>query len=252
MTSTIARTYIVGDTVPEGVRGEDGSFCGANTDAGWICSLPLGHTGPQHLTISQSDRRVLGTADRDESGDPIVEQPTPEVLAERLAYAVHNGDQLRRLLRDMENQRDEALRERDELRDELATARGNLDRQRADADEAMEAFRQRVGEVAMRYARAHDWCSVVQAALGELGIEVKQRYRVTTDVHIHHGDWYAKREGVVLTVESTSTGQAWRDVDNTTEWDDVEALLSQANITLPDEWDFDKFDSSTDVELADD
>lgn len=40
-------------------------------------------------------------------------------------------------------------------------------------------FREQVAEVASRYARENDWCSVVESALGELGLElIKSRYRV--------------------------------------------------------------------------
>lgn len=42
------------------------------------------------------------------------------------------------------------------------------------AQEELDAFKKRVAEVAMRYAKQHDWCDVVQLALAELGIEYKE------------------------------------------------------------------------------
>ncbi|MFC6021539.1 hypothetical protein ACFP2T_35895 [Plantactinospora solaniradicis] len=51
----------------------------------------------------------------------------------------------------------------------------------ATADEVraqLESFKARVGDVALKYARAHDLCSVVEMALQEIGIEPPKRQKL--------------------------------------------------------------------------
>jgi hypothetical protein len=97
----------------------------------------------------------------------------------------------------------------------------------------------------MRYARRHDWCSVVRQALNELGIEVTQRWRVRTDVYASYGEWEAKRESVYVTVESNEEqGYVYRTVDGL-DADDAINALELAGVDLPDGFEFSRFDAST-------
>ena len=250
MTSTTVRTYTVGDIAePADYAGgvHQPGVCNfrivdAPEAAGYgYCSMLGGHTGPQHVA-AYSTGAVCHVWDRDTSGDPIVEQPTREVLQERLDVT---GAEVVRLRREV-GELTARLAMRD---DELTRARAERDELRTEHDE----FRAEVGRVAMRYARAHDWCSVVQSALSELGITVTQRWRIRTDVYASAGDWEAKREGVYVTVESERDQRnVYQDVD-ALDGDDAIEALEAAGVYLPEGMEFSRFDASTsDVELVED
>lgn len=153
--TSAVRTYAVGDTAPTSLRGASGGACGGSVSHGYYCSLPAGHEGPQHIAIGSDTGNVYGVAD---VPDPIVEQPTPEVVAERLAIAERELQRLRTL-------RDSLTAERDTLQ--------------AEHDE----FRDTVRNTAIRLAKQHDWCSVVDAALIEMGLApMRQEYEVEVKV----------------------------------------------------------------------
>lgn len=107
-----------------------------------------------------------------------------------------------------------------------------------EAEVAHEAFRKQVVDTAMEYARRHDWCSVVQSALEEMGLTVTRRYRVRT--------WVKVARYVDVEVESTDASQAWRDVENMDSGELEEAIAGES---LPSGWEHDAHDASTsDVE----
>lgn len=111
--------------------------------------------------------------------------------------------------------------------------------------EADVAFRKQVVDTAMTYARRHDWCSVVRSALEEMGLTVTTRYRVRVTVFLRDSDgWEAQRDDVYVTVESSGSQQAWRDVDA---WDNdtAEAALDNEGLRIPDGWSYDRLDAST-------
>lgn len=58
-----------------------------------------------------------------------------------------------------------------------------------DLQKEFEAFKQKVAEVATRYAKEHDWCDVVDEALEELGLERKKsRVKVTLEFDYDAGE----------------------------------------------------------------
>jgi hypothetical protein len=226
MTSTTVRTYRIGD------EGALGDYAGGTYQPGvcnlrltdqpghtgyGLCSLPDGHDGSQHVAMTTPDRTVVGIAPREVPDD-----------------ATGDAERLR-----------EAAAEIGRLQELLTATRGERDRLRDEQEQRMEEFRQEVGRVAMRYARRHDWCSVVRQALNELGIEVTQRWRVRTDVYASYGEWEAKRESVYVTVESNEEqGYVYRTVDGL-DADDAINALELAGVDLPDGFEFSRFDAST-------
>lgn len=252
-TSTV-RTYTVEERVLDGdyaKHADMGEWCREPISGGYVCSIKAGHAGPQHVAVGGS--RVCAVKDRDQSGDG--PDNTLTLLDGR---RVQVPAEIYPTVRDEQHQYTVML---DELRTQVREARDARDRVQASLDtlrereeERMEAFRQRVGQVAMRYARDHNWCSVVQRALEELGIEVVQRWRVRTDVKIsHHNGWEAVRGSVYVTVESArDRGNVYQDVDNM-DADAAINVLEQEGIEIPDGWQFESFDASTsDVELVED
>jgi hypothetical protein len=157
------KRYAVGDTAPLSIRASEQGvpYCGESADTVghyYTCSLPRDHDGPQHLTIDGASGVVVAAVDREPAPEPIVEQPTPEVLAERLAAAVEVNTNLDRQLR--------------EARDELVSLQNTHDE-----------FRDTVRSTAIRLAKQHDWCSVVDSALREMGLEpMRQDYDVEVSV----------------------------------------------------------------------
>jgi hypothetical protein len=244
MTSTTVRTYRIGDegalddyaggTYQPGVCNLRLADQPGHTGYG-MCSMPDGHDGSQHVAMTTPDRTVVGIAPREVPDDATGD-------AERLREA---AAEIGRLQEQLITARNDA--------DQLRSIRDNLIRENERKDEAHQEFRQRVGRVAMRYARRHDWCSVVRQALNELGIEVTQRWRVRTDVYASYGEWEAKRESVYVTVESNEEqGYVYRTVDGL-DADDAINALELAGVDLPDGFEFSRFDASTsDVTPVDD
>jgi phosphoenolpyruvate-protein kinase (PTS system EI component) len=61
-------------------------------------------------------------------------------------------------------------------RETVAQARARADKAEAD----LEAFKEKVQEVALQYAEDHGWCGVVEEALEEVGIKPKPKAATIT------------------------------------------------------------------------
>lgn len=240
MTDDAVRTYAVGESMTEDDYRTRSEACWTQ-DGGYGCNLPPGHKGPQHVAaVRYPDRDVVHVWDRDTADDdveptpePIVEQPTPEVVAERLATV---------------------QRELGEAQDQLhiATtasrdARAEIERLQTEHDE----FRQRVVDTAMELARRHDWCTVVQAGLTDMGLGdlLTKNYRVTVTLR-------AERT-VTVQVAAASGEEAWQMVDRMGESDLSDAYEEENGNSLNydvlgDEWSLTGQDANTRPEQIDD
>lgn len=213
------KRYTVGETAPLSIRAS-GVYCGKSTDTVghyYTCSLPADHDGPQHLTIDGTSGVVVSAVDVPE---PIVEIPTYEVLRERFEVVEREVLRLRTL-------RDSLTAERDALQTEH------------------DEFRQRVVDTAMELARRHDWCTVVQQGLTDMGLGdlLEREYRVQVEVT-------ATRTATV-TVTAREGEDAWRKVDNMTGAELAELLDNEDSAYRfygNGEWEHSSHDSSTDVE----
>lgn len=223
------KRYAAGDMAGLPMRASEQGvpYCGESADpvgSYYTCSLPEGHDGPQHLTIDGASGRVVAGKD---VPVPIVEQPTPQVLAERLATAVEVNANLDRQVR--------------ELRDELATVRNERRQLQSTHDE----FRQTVVDTAMELARRHDWCSVVQRGLEDMGLGdlLEREYRVQVTVT-------ATRTATV-TVTAREGEDAWRKVDNMSA-SELSDLIDQGDSSYrfygSGEWEHESHDAATDVD----
>lgn len=76
---------------------------------------------------------------------------------------------------------DEALLKVATLKTDLLQAENRVSQAYASKELELEEFKKRVGRVAKEYGRRHDWCSVVDQALGDLDIEVEPQ-TVTFDL----------------------------------------------------------------------
>lgn len=95
-------------------------------------------------------------------------------LADGSANIIH-GDWLTKAEPTEEEQLKAAL-------EELRAEKNQLQQQLSEQSEQHEAFKKRVGQVAMTYARRNDWCDEVKRALGEVDIELptqRVRFEVT-------------------------------------------------------------------------
>jgi hypothetical protein len=88
-----------------------------------------------------------------------------------------DGQALDIMVKDLEDEKAK-LEERIEY---LNNRVNTLIQEKSAAEVALEDFKQTVTQVAVRYAREYDWCSVVRSALEEMGLEttVEQRIRVS-------------------------------------------------------------------------
>lgn len=217
------RTYELGDRLWDGDM-PLGNTCAAEVQGGYVCSLPRDHRGPQHVA-AYSSGVVCAVQDRDTSGDPIVEIPTREVLAERLATATAELTRLQA----------------------IATS---AERARAEAEERYEDFRATVVRVAQEKARQHGWCRVVNAALTDMGLEATQRYAVEVKV--------TATRTVRVQVEAEDGEEAWKAVDAMTESELADAYEAyngssfSYNVLGSGDWEWESHDSSTNVTAMDD
>jgi len=150
------------------------------------------------------------------------------------------------MIQDADRQHREKRDEIDRLRDEVNNLRvaNTLVRQEVTEAEAKhEEFRKLVVDKAMEYARRHDWCSVVQAALTEMGLEVTRRYRVNVEVVVSRT--------AQVEIEATDAREAWQAVDALSSSDLADLL--ENDDAIPYGWDHSSHDAKTyDVEEVDD
>jgi hypothetical protein len=222
--TSVTRTYAVGDQLDDRDM-PIGDTCRADIgSSGYVCSLPPGHTGPQHVG-AYSSGHVVAVVDRDTSGDPIVEIPTREALQERLDTAVAELARLR------------ALAERAE-------------RALGAAEEQHEEFRRTVVRVAQEKARQHGWCRVVNAALNDMGLDANSRFRVPVTV--------TATRTIHVQVDAEDAESAWQAVDHMSESELADAYEADTgddfsyNVLGSGDWEWQSHDSSTNVTNLDD
>lgn len=240
-TTSATRTYAIGDASDEHVyvaASAGREWCGVTgfpppAASYYRCSLPKGHEGPQHVAANQE--AVVGVMDRDTSGDvpePIVEEPTPEVLAERLRVVEEEVVRLR------------------SLRDNLITERDRAYADRSALQATHDQLRQDVVDKAMELARQHDWCTVVQRGLEDMGLGdlLTQKYRVQVEV--------TATRTVTVEVEATNGSEAWRQVDNMSTSELADLIDNSPDGSAysfygSDAWEHSSHDAQTDTELVD-
>jgi hypothetical protein len=211
--ATSVTRYEVGGagTAPVELR-YTGTACQTGVSNGYVCNLETGHGGPQHLAIG-AQGRVYGTADRDEvegtwkPGDVVMRTSYPRIGIGAVLHVGRDGDGPVQVWLCAKDPGDEAFRlllvtEPDTLRPyEAGTVVGDYEpptlaeigealvwkaavldeavkEVRAERDRAQDEhneFRDTVRDTAIRLAREHNWCSVVDGALREMGLEPMRR-----------------------------------------------------------------------------
>lgn len=131
-----------------------------------------------------------------------------------------------------------------QARTDLASARTEierLNRQREIRDDEATAFRDSVARVAMRYAREHDWCSVVTDALAELGltppeVQVSGAFTVRYEFSGTVGHSYPRELSESWIASSIDTGTTTDNGDPAvrfdSDWDDV--TITAGTVTVED------------------
>jgi hypothetical protein len=149
--------------------------------------------------------------------------PTPQQIGEAL---VAGQREARALIRQAQADRDRAQREHGLLSNEF------------------DEFRATVVRVAQEKARQHGWCSVVNRALQDMGLEANRRFRVQVEV--------TATRTVSVEVDAEDGEAAWRQVDGMSQSELADAYEryngeSFGPHVLGDYWDYTSHDSSTDT-----
>jgi hypothetical protein len=280
------RLYAIDDVAPGLRAGRDVRFCSEPVPGGWVCSLPTGHTGPQHLCIGEDDNRVIAVGERDTSGDSPAGTDEPStgptwnvgdhvqgrhngriiasgvVLGVAEVRGVTQATIVGRNLYDSAFQLMQVpvtalvpLRDSNPLPTqlEIAAAVSSFARQAntlidsaqaraAEAETQYEQFRDTVRDTATDYAKRHGWCSVVDQALEEIGLEKRARTcRVRTKLVMY-------RYVDALVDVSGDEGDAWRRIDELGE-DDFQDAMRRAGESMTalerEGWTYDSHDSDT-------
>jgi hypothetical protein len=288
-TST-TRTYAVGDTLDVAdYRADD--YCGARVGSGYTCSMPNGHTGPQHVA-AYYNREVCGVEDRDTSGDPIEGTWEPGDMVQALpglpvanvlsvardedgivrawmvgqrdgddtwrlikspvdALSPHTGSHIGPTLADIGAALVAKATTMDADVESNRRARREAEAERDATNEAMDTLKREVVRVAMENAREHNWCGVVTRALRDMDLGDYLTQRYQVQVELK-----ATRT-IYVEVEASDAESAWRSVDEMSESELSEAYErydgnNLYRYVLADGWSHDSHDSSTDVTNLDD
>lgn len=138
--------------------------------------------------------------------------PTTEVTPETGPTAIVSLEKYEDEIKTKNATIEQQLEELRRLRDVVTTT-----------EEELRNFKRRVGEIAMEYAQRHDWCSTVEEALDEMGIEVPTKdyvftlsviYRVRgTKESYGDPDTYDIQRNAYLEPDVTMTMDDWGDLE---------------------------------------
>lgn len=159
------------ETTQEIKVGDKVRLVGGNTTQEWdgLRAVVTGGNGPDYLVkMDAGDKRPDGYDFEPFSWGPVRLRSEDDVAQDpggpdEVQPADPRIQELIELLGATRQERDTARQQRDQAQQDLIE------------------FRQTVTQTAVRYAREYDWCSVVQSALEDMGLEttVEQRIRVS-------------------------------------------------------------------------